>query len=105
MDILNISKKRFTQTIIWAIVGSLLVVVVAAAIGRATINLKAALTDKPDIAIYLLLPDEGIRTVEVLRETETQRDYLAHTKNGTKLVILKKGEGKWYVSDVEVLRE
>jgi len=105
MDIANISKQRFAQTITLAVFGSVFIVVVAAGIGRATLNLNAALTDKPDIAIYMLLPDEEIHSIEVLRETEIQRDYLAHTKNGDKLVILKKGEKEWYVSLVENLKK
>ena len=82
---------------------SIIVVGAAAGIGRATMNLGAALTDKPDIAIYLLLPDEGLRSIEVLKEEETERHYMAESKDGPKFIILKKGETEWYVSHIEKL--
>lgn len=103
MEISNISRKRFLFTVGWGIIASLTIVAAAAGIGRATMNLQGALTDKPDIAIYLLLPDEGIGKVELLREEEGERHYLAHTKSGPKFVILKMGEKEWYVSDIETL--
>ena len=68
-------------------------------------NFKAALTDKPDVAIYLLLPDEELGNTTLLRESETERDYLADTKEGPKLVKLKKGEKEWFVSVVEKLHQ
>lgn len=105
MEIQRISRLRFLNTITWAIVASGIVVAVAAGLARATLNINAALIEKPDIAIYLLLPEEKIHDVDLLRETETQRDYLAETKDGPKLVILKKGEKKWYVEHMESLRE
>jgi len=104
MDIHKISRGRFAQTITWAVAGSILIVAIAAGVARATLNLNAALIDKPDIAIYLLLPDEGISTVDVLRSTETQRDYMVETKDGPKLVILRKGEVEWYVEEVDSLK-
>jgi hypothetical protein len=82
-----------------------LIVGVAAALGRTTLNLNAALTDKPDIAIYLLLPEEGIGKTVLLREKDNERDYLAETKTGPKLVRLRKGNKQWYVEDVQALRE
>lgn len=105
MDIHRISRLRFLNTVSWAIVLCAVIVSVAAGLARATLNMKAALIEKPDIAIYLLLPDEEIRSVDVLRETETQRDYLAQTKDGPKLVILRKGAEKWYVESMESLHE
>lgn len=84
---------------------SILIVVAASLLGRASYNFKAALTEKPDVAVYLLLPDEEIGYTTLLRETETQRDYLAETKDGQKLITLKKGEEEWFVSTVERLHE
>tara|TARA_B100000315_G_scaffold207068_1_gene201713 strand:+ start:1117 stop:1404 length:288 start_codon:yes stop_codon:yes gene_type:complete len=81
----------------------MIIVGMAAGIGRATMNLGAALTEKPDIAIYILLPDEEIGKIEVLREEETERHYMAETKEGPKLIILKMGEKEWYVSHIEKL--
>jgi hypothetical protein len=105
MEIHNISRGRFLHTVGWGLAASLIVVGMAAGIGRATMNLGAALTDNPDLAIYVLLPDEAIGKIEILREEENERHYQAETKEGTKLIILKKGESEWYVSHIESLLE
>jgi len=105
MDIRRISHLRFFHTIAWAVLVCGLVVGAAASLGRATLNLKAALTDKPDIAIYLLLPEEKIGRTVLLRDLDTERDYLAETKDGPKLVRLKKTDKQWFVSSVEQLHE
>ncbi len=82
-----------------------MIVVATSTIARAAHNFKAALTDKPDVAVYLLLPDAGLRQTTLLKETPTERDYLAETKDGPKLIRLKKGETQWYVSLMETLHE
>ena len=105
MEIHRLSRKGFLHTVGWGLVASLVIVGMAAGLGRATMNLRGALTDKPDLALYLLLPDEGIGKVELLREEENERHYLVATKEGPKLVILKKGESEWYVSYIEKLHE
>lgn len=105
MDVSNLSRRRFSSTVFWSIIASVLVIGGAAMLGRATMNMRGALTGKPDIAIYLLLPDEGITQVELLREREGERHYMVQTKEGPKLVILKMGEEKWYVAQIEKLRE
>lgn len=105
MDLSGLSHHRFLSTIGWAIVLSAVIVTIAAFLARATLNLKAALTDKPDLAIYLLLPDEEIGQTTLLREHESERDYLAETKEGPKLVKLRKGEEQWYVAHIEKLHE
>ncbi len=106
MEIYRISSRRFAHTIGWAILGSSLIVAITATLGRATYNFQAALTDKPDIAIYVLLPDEEIGKSELIRDvSETERHYLAETKDGQKLIILKKGEEEWYVAEIEEMRE
>ncbi len=105
MELHLLSRFRFLHTIGWAVLLSCLVVAVAATLARATLNLKAALTDKPDIAVYLLLPDEEIGKTTVLRSRNDERDYLAETKDGPKLIKLKKGEKEWYVEYIEPLRE
>ncbi|MDD5623367.1 MAG: hypothetical protein PHI23_01500 [Candidatus Peribacteraceae bacterium] len=104
MDIRHVSHWRFFHTVGWAVLLCALIVAIAATLGRATMNIRAALTDKPDIAIYLLLPEEEIGRTMLLKESETERDYLAETKDGPKLIRLKKGE-KWYVAEMEKLRE
>jgi 3-dehydroquinate synthase class II len=103
MEIHRISRGRFLHTVGWGLLGSLIVVGIAAGLGRASINIEAALTDKPDIAIYLLLPDEGIQTFDVLKEEDDERHYMAETKDGPKFIILKKGESEWFVSHIENL--
>ncbi|MDA1209360.1 MAG: hypothetical protein O2904_05010 [bacterium] len=105
MEIQRISRGRFTHTVVWAVVTSGLVVAIAAGLARATLNIDAALIDKPHIAIYMLLPDEEISHIETLRETEEQHDYLATTKDGMKLVQLRRSEetGEWYVHFMEQL--
>ena len=105
MHLSLVSRFRFLHTIGWALLLSCLIVGVAATLARATINLKAALTDKPDIAVYLLLPEEEIGKTTLLRESEDERDYLAETKDGNKLIKLKKGEKEWFVTLVESLHE
>lgn len=105
MDIRHLSRFRFLHTIGWAVLLSGLIVMLAAGLGRAAINLKAALTDKPDIAIYLLLPEEKIGKTTLLRERDNERDYLAETKDGPKLIRLRKGEKEWFVVEVETLHE
>lgn len=104
-QIQSLSRHSFKRTVWWSIVLSTLIVVAAATLGRAAHNFQAALTDKPDVALYLLLPEEQIGHSTLLKETETERDYLVETKDGSKLVQLKKGEEAWYVSLVERLHE
>lgn len=101
----SFSKPRLLAGMGWALLGSSIVVGATAFLGRTALNLRAALTDKPDIGIYMLLPDEGIRGVTLLRETETQRDYLAETRDGAKLIILRKEGEQWTVTGIERLRE
>ncbi|TSC58653.1 MAG: hypothetical protein Greene041662_725 [Candidatus Peregrinibacteria bacterium Greene0416_62] len=105
MEITHISRKRYTHTMMWAVLLSCLVVALAATLGRTMANMKAALTDKPDIAVYLLLKDEDVSSSVLLRSTEDQRDYLVETKEGPKLVKLKKGEKEWFVASEERMHE
>ena len=98
-----LSRKNFSKTVLWSVFLCTVIVTVTAALGRATRNFQAALTDKPDVAIYLLLPEEEIRQTTLLRETDTERDYLAQTKTGPKLVKLKKGPEQWFGALTEEL--
>lgn len=104
-DFAAISHRRFFATVLWTLLLCLLIVIGAAAVARAARNFRIALTEKPDIAIYLLLPEEGIGRTTLLRENEGERDYLAETKDGPKLVRLKKGGSAWYAALVEPLHE
>lgn len=101
----NLSGRTYKHTVVWSVVLCILIVVAAAALGRATHNFNAALTDKPDVAIYLLLPDEELGNTTLLRESPDERDYLADTKDGPKMIKLKRGEKEWYVSLIEELHE
>ena len=105
MEIHHISRKRYLHTIFLAVLGSMLVVSIMATLGRASYNFSAALTQKPDVAIYILLPEEEITSVELLRDKGDERHYLVETKDGQKLVILKMGDKEWFVSLAEELRE
>lgn len=105
MDVHKATRAGMMQSALWAVGISLVIIGIAAGVGRATMNLTSALSKKPDVAIYLLLPEEEITRVEVLRELEDERHYLASTKTGPKVVILKRGEEEWYVSHIEALRE
>ena len=99
------ARPSLLRVTVYTLLFSAVIVVVAALLGRAARNLQAALVSKPDIAIYLLLPEEDMGQVTVLRASDTQREYLAQTKEGPKLVILKKGEQQWYVGSIEKLHE
>jgi hypothetical protein len=99
-----IQNLRLHHTLLWTIAASALVVMTAAGLARATLNMAAALTEKPDLAVYLLLEEEKPTNSVLLRESEKERDYLVETESGPKLAKLKKGEEKWYVSKVEDLR-
>lgn len=101
----RLTRKKYIRTIMWSVGLCVAIVISAAAIGRAAHNFSAALTDKPDVAIYLLLPNAGLGKTTVIRETETERDYLAETSSGILLVKMKKGPKEWFVSETERLHE
>lgn len=105
MDWHRVSEARFFHTVAWAILLSALIIAIAATLGRAALTLNAALSDKPDIAIYLLLPKEEISETVLLRDRGFEREYLAETKEGPKLVRLRKAGEEWIVAEVEKLRE
>lgn len=105
MDWPTFQRPRLLAGVGWALLGSGLIVGATAVLGRAVLNLRAALTEKPDIGIYMLLPDEGIRTTTLLRSTEWERHYLADTRDGPKLIILRKNGEEWSVVHMERLRE
>jgi hypothetical protein len=107
-EIPKLSETRFANTVLVSIVASALIVAVAASLGRAMHNLQGALSadyGKPELALQLLLPDEGITDTTILRSTETEQHILAETRNGPKLVKLEIRDGRWAVAEVEPLRE
>lgn len=104
----HLHGRHFSRTVLWALSVSTIIVTASAALARAAHNFTVALVEKPDIAVYLLLPDEHITTSTFLRESKddagvTARNYLINTKEGAKYVTLKKGEKEWYVAEVETL--
>lgn len=100
----HLSPKRFFHTVGWSVALAIVIVITAAALGRAARNFQGALIDKPDIALYLLLPDEDIGRSSVIATKDDERTYLAETKDGPKLIKLRKDK-EWYVSEVEKLHE
>lgn len=100
------SKFRYTHTVMWAILVSCLIVAIAATVGRATRNLKGALTaEDPTLAVFLLRPDDHITDVTILRANQSTVDVLADTESGPKWMRLRKGETQWFITDEEALKE
>ncbi len=102
-----VSRFRYFHTMGWAFLLSMLIVALAAILGRATLRLNAAVTDgKPDLALELLRPNDGILDETLLRISDAgkQYDYFARTKSGDKLYRIEKGPDQWYVSWIEDLR-
>ena len=100
-----VSKGKFTHTFVWGLLFSAAVIILASVMAKSALNLKAAVTDKPDLAVIILLPDEGISNVELMRDRGKERDYLVETKDGPKYVKLIKAGEEWRVSKVERLHE
>ncbi len=90
-----------------AILVSALIIGIAATLGRATLTLKGAVVQKPDIAVLLLMEkrNENATDATLLKDGDTERDYLVETSTGPKWVRLKKGEKEWYIAQEEALRE
>lgn len=105
MHIALLSRARFFHTYSWALMLSILIVGIAATLARATLNVSGALVRKPDIAVLLLLPKEGIWDSTLLRSLDNERDYLLETRTGPKLARLMRGRTEWYVQEVVPLRE
>ena len=105
MDIRHVSPVRFKDTAVLALIAGATVIIIVSLAARANLNLKAAITDNPDLAIYVLLPEERIDEIELLRDQELERDYLVETKEGPKFVKLRKIGGEWRVAEVDPLRE
>ena len=102
----TLSAKRYGHTVTWAICLSVLIVCVSAYLGRATHNFKAALTDKPDVALYLLLPNEHLTTTTLLQanKADTERSYLADTDHGPELIKMHRNK-LWVVDTIDPLHE
>ena len=106
MHISFLSPWRYSHTMGWAILMSLLIVGLAATLGRATINLRGALTaEDASLAVIMLLPNEHISNLTVIRAGAETQELLAETKDGPKLIRVRRVEGKWEVQEEIRLRE
>ncbi len=106
MDFAFVSRFRYAHTMIWALLLSSLIVAAAATIGRATVNLRGALTaEDGSLAVMLLLPEEEISEVTLVRASSDTQEFLAETKTGPKLIRMKRGTTQWYVEEEITLRE
>lgn len=106
MDFAFVSRFRYVHTMAWALLLSLLIVSLAATIGRATVNLRGALTaEDGSLAVMILLPEEEISEVTLVKAGADAQEFLTETKDGPKLIRLKKGEKEWFVAEKITLRE
>ncbi len=103
MDFSSIPRPHFVKATVWTLILCIAIVSLAAALARATLNLNAALIDKPDLALYVL--DPTITHAELLRERLTQRDYLVTSPKGHELIKIRKEDGLWAMTDRELLHE
>lgn len=102
----TLSSRRYGHTVLWSIFLCIAIVCASAMLGRAAHNFKAALTEAPDVAIYLLLPDEklGNTTLIHTNKDDTERAYLAQTDHGPQLIKIRKNK-QWMVDLIEPLHE
>lgn len=102
----TLSSRRYGHTVLWSIFLCVAIVCATAMLGRAAHNFKAALTDAPDVAIYLLLPDEKLGNTTLLHanKEDTERAYLAETATGPKLIKIRKNK-EWMIDLIEPLHD
>lgn len=100
----TLSSRHYGHTVLWSIFVCITIVCSVALLGRAAHNFKAALTESPDVAIYLLLPDEKLGNTTLLKanKDDTERAYLAQTDHGPELILLRKNR-EWIVESIERL--
>lgn len=90
-------------SIVLGLITCVLIVAAAALLGKAMVNLQGALINKPDVGIYLLLPELELGQTELLRDMGDTRDYYAESNKGDLLVHLEKKEDQWVVASYEEL--
>lgn len=106
MDFSFVSNFRYAHTMAWAVLLSLLIVAIAASIGRATVNLRGALTaEDASLAVMLLLPEKKISAVTLIKATFDTQEILAETKDGPELIRVKRGPTQWFIQEEISLRE
>ncbi len=103
MDFPSLPRLHFAKQLGWTLLVCVIIVIVTAGIARATLNLSAALVEKPDLAVYVL--DPTITDAQLLRERTDRRDYFVTSPKGHELLKLRKHEGKWEIDEREALRE
>jgi hypothetical protein len=105
-DLSHLSRFWYAHTMLWAVLMSALIISIAATIGRATMNLRGALTaDDAGLAVMLLLPEEEISSVTMIKATRDTQEFMAETKDGPKLIRMKRGPKEWFVQDEVTLHE
>lgn len=106
MDFAFVSHFRSVHTISWALLLTALIVAVAATLGRATVKLRGALTDEDaSLAAMILLPEEQISQITLVKASSDTQELLAETKTGPKLIRMKRGPEKWFVQEEVSLRK
>ena len=106
LDFAFVSHFRYAHTMVWAVLLSVLIVGLAATIGRASVNLRGALTDEDgSLAVMLLLPEKNIREVTLVKASADTQEFLVEADDGPELVRLKRGEKEWFVEEEVTLRE
>lgn len=107
LNISLVSLKRYSHTWAIAVLTSALIIGIAATLGRATVDLRGAISDNPDLAILLLLEEQDINVTEstFLSARGNLRDYLVETETGPRWVRLNRGPTHWYIQTVENLHE
>lgn len=92
-------------SIAMGLITCILIVAAVAALGKAMVNLQAALISKPDVGIYFLMPEMELTETSLLRDMGDARDYYADSKDGPLLVHLRQDRGEWKLAGYERLRE
>jgi hypothetical protein len=108
MQIHETSARTFRAVVILAVIAGTAVIIAFSLISRAQLNLKAALTDKPDIAVLLLMEEMGAEVTdsELLRDLGNERDYLVETSgSGTLFIKLRKAGEEWHIAEQTPLHE
>ena len=112
MHISFLSTWRYTHTMAWALLLSLLIVGIAATIGRATIKLRGALTDEDGTLAVMMLSKKKISSIEMvkagmdpLKDDVQMQEFLTETEDGPELVRASRVDGKWEITQEINLHE
>jgi len=105
-DISLASPRNFRIAVLWTLILGAAIVIIFTLIAKASLNVQGALTEKPDIAVLILLQEEGVegREAILLRDLGLERDYVVETATGSLFVKLHKNGGIWQIAESEPLR-